>query len=126
MKERIHKRLPAEFVGEVFESFNSHKISENEAVQLLGIKRAQLYRLRQRWLKCNGKQPFVLWQRNGSAFHVISSEVKEWLDKELRYIRQQAETCGKSEGSSISHSWRKKQRRYSAGALTATVSVFMH
>lgn len=126
MKERIHKRLPAEFVGEVFESFNSHKISENEAVQLLGIKRAQLYRLRQRWLKCNGKQPFVLWQRNGSAFHVVSSEVKEWLDKELRYIRQQAETCGKSEGSSISHSWRKKQRRYSAGALTATVSVFMH
>ncbi len=92
MKERIHKRLPAEFVGEVLESFNSHKISEKEAVALLGIKRGRLYQLRDRWLKGDRNQPVVLWRRTDNAFHVTSSEVKEWLDKELRYIRQQADT----------------------------------
>ncbi len=92
MRERIHKRLPTEFVVQVLESFNNHRIPEKEAEKLLGIQRAQLYRLRQRWLKCNGKQSFVLWRRNGSAFHVTSEEVKQWLDKELRYIRQQADT----------------------------------
>ena len=35
---------------------------------------------------------FTLWQRAESAFHVISPKVKEWLDKELRYIRQEADT----------------------------------
>lgn len=92
MKERIHKRLPAEFVVQALESFNNHKIFEKEAEELLGIKRDQLYRLGQRWLKGDGKQPFVLWRRNGSAFHVTSEEVKQWLDKELRYIKQQADT----------------------------------
>jgi len=92
MKERIHKRLPAAFVGEVLESFNGQKISEKEAVELLGIKRGRLYQLRQRWLKGDGKQPLVLWRRDNSVFHVIPDEVKQWLDKELRYIRQQADT----------------------------------
>jgi hypothetical protein len=32
-----------------------------------------------------------LWQRAENAFHVISPEVEEWLDSELRYIRQEAE-----------------------------------
>jgi transposase InsO family protein len=38
------------------------------------------------------KRPFGLWQRKENAFHVISPEVEQWLDKELRYIRQEAET----------------------------------
>lgn len=48
--------------------------------------------MRKRWLRNNKKRPFTLWQRAGSAFHMISPEVKEWLDKELRYIRQEANT----------------------------------
>ncbi|MEW6003036.1 MAG: hypothetical protein AB1638_10375, partial [Nitrospirota bacterium] len=92
MKERIHKRLPGEFVKEVLGVFNSHKISEKEAMDLLGIRRSRLHQLRKRWLKSNKKKPFSLWQRAGSAFHVISPKVKEWLDKELRYIRQEADT----------------------------------
>jgi transposase InsO family protein len=38
------------------------------------------------------KRPFGLWQRKENAFHVTLPEVGEWLDKELRYIRQEAET----------------------------------
>ncbi len=92
MNERIHKRLPVEFVKEVLEAFNRHKISEKEAMELLGIRRSRLHQLRKRWLKSNKKRPFSLWQRDQNAFHVISADVKEWLDKELKYIRHEADT----------------------------------
>jgi transposase InsO family protein len=92
MRERIHKRLPVEFVQEVLESFNQHRISEKEAMELLGVKRSRLHQLRKRWLLKNRKNPFCLWRRVNNAFHVISPEVEQWLHKELRYIRQEAET----------------------------------
>lgn len=43
MKERIHKRLPVEFVKEVLEAFNGHRISEKEAMELLRIKRSRVF-----------------------------------------------------------------------------------
>lgn len=91
MRERIHKRLPVKFVEEVLESFNGHRISEKEAMDLLGVKRSRLHQLRKRWLLRNRKRPFRLWQRMENAFHVISAEVSEWLDKELHYIQKEAE-----------------------------------
>lgn len=91
MGERIHRRLPVEFVKEVLSSFNSHRISEREAMELLGIGRSRLYELRRRWLLSHRKRPFCLWRRRSSAFHVWSEEVREWLDRELRYIRQEAD-----------------------------------
>jgi transposase InsO family protein len=90
--KRVHKRLPVEFVKEVLEAFNSHKISEKEAMGLLGVRRSRLHQLRRRWLLSHRKRPFVLWQRGESTFHVISEEVRQWLDKELRYIQKEAET----------------------------------
>jgi transposase InsO family protein len=92
MRERIHKRLPVKFVEQVLESFNGHRISEKEAMDLLGVKRSRLHQLRRGWLLSGRKRPFRLWQRAENAFHVISPEVEQWLDKELRYIRQEAET----------------------------------
>jgi transposase InsO family protein len=92
LKERIHKRLPVEFVKEILDAFNRHKISEKEAMGLLGIKRRRLHQLRKRWLLSNRKKPFSLWQRVKNAFHVTSSDVKEWLDRELSYIRYEADT----------------------------------
>ena len=50
MRERIHKRLPVQFVQEVLESFNQHRISEREAMDLLGVNRSRLHQLRKRWL----------------------------------------------------------------------------
>jgi transposase InsO family protein len=91
MEERIHKRLPVEFVEEVLESFNQHRISEKEAMGLLGVKRSRLHQLRKRWLLKSRKKPFRLWQRVDNAFHVLTEEVRQWLDKELQYIRQEAD-----------------------------------
>ena len=47
MRDRINKRLPIEFVQEVLESFNEHRISEKEAMDLLGVKRSRLHSSRQ-------------------------------------------------------------------------------
>jgi len=91
MRERIHKRLPVQFVEEVLGSFNQHRISEKEAMDLLGVKRSRLHQLRKRWLLRNRKRSFRLWQREDNAFHVLAEEVRQWLDKELQYIRQEAE-----------------------------------
>lgn len=91
MRERIHKRLPVEFVEEVLASFNRHRISEKEAMELLGVRRSRLHELRKRWLGGNRKRPFRLWQRVNNTFHVLSEEVRQWLDRELRYIRQEAD-----------------------------------
>jgi len=91
MRERIHKRLPVEFVQEVLSSFNQHRISEKEAMDLLGVKRSRLHQLRKRWLLKNRKNPFRLWRRVDNAFHVLTEEVRQWLDKELKYIRQEAD-----------------------------------
>jgi len=91
MRERVHKRLPVAFVKEVLESFNSHRISEKEAMELLGIRRSRLHQLRKRWLLSSRKRPFGLWQRGENAFHVISEEVSEWLDRELHYIQKEAD-----------------------------------
>jgi len=91
MERRIHKRLPVKFVQEVLESFNQHRISEKEAMELLGVRRSRLHQLRKRWLLSNRKRPFRLWQRVENAFHVISVEVREWLDRELHYIQKEAD-----------------------------------
>ena len=92
MKERIHKRLPVQFVQEVLQAFNHHKISEKEAMELLGIRRSRLHQLRKRWLLSHRKNPFSLWRRVGNAFHVIPEEVRQWLNQELHYIQKEAET----------------------------------
>ncbi len=92
MGQQIHKRLSVEFVEEVLEAFNTQAVTEKAACELLGIKRARLYKLRRRWLRCKltGKR-FFLWAREISEFHKFPEDVEEWLHKELRYIRAEAD-----------------------------------
>jgi len=92
MGEQIHKRLSKEFVEGVLEAFNDHQIGEKKACELLGVKRAQLYNLRRRWLRAViGKKPFELYSRSGSVFHCLAKEVEEWLHEELSFIHRKAE-----------------------------------
>lgn len=90
--QRIHKRLSREFVEDILEAFNEKGITEEMALELLGIKRARLYRMREGWLRCKARgEEFSLWNRKGSKFHKFSGEVEEWLHKELKYIRTEAD-----------------------------------
>lgn len=92
MEQRIHKRLPVEFVKEVLQSFNTHRISEKEAMVLLGIERSHLRQFRKRWLLSNKRKPFRLWSRTRNAFLLLSPEVRQWLDEQLHYIQKGAQT----------------------------------
>lgn len=92
MKSQLHKRLSLEFVSEVLEAFNEHRLSEEKACELLDIKRARLYRLRQRWLECLvGHRAFSLYKRQESSFHRLPEEEESWLHQELEYIRRKAQ-----------------------------------
>jgi transposase InsO family protein len=92
MFNQLHKRLPREFIEGLLEAFNEHRIGEDRACQVLGIGRAQLYKLRRRWLRCViGHHPFTLYARKESAFHRLPEEVERWLHEELVYIQRQAE-----------------------------------
>ncbi len=55
MGQRLHKRLTIEFVEEALKAFNDRRITEEIACELLGLKRARLYRLRRDWLRCQLK-----------------------------------------------------------------------
>lgn len=91
MGTQLHKRHCKEFVMEVLEAFNEHRVDEKKACELLGIKRTQFYKLRKRWLGCMiGNKPFELYGRKESAFHCLPGEVEEWLHQELSFIRREA------------------------------------
>lgn len=92
MGEQIHKRLSVEFVEEVLDAFNKQEITEKTVCELLGIKRARLYKLRKQWLRSRLRgERFLLWNRKESKFHAFSDEVEAWLHKELKYIRTEAD-----------------------------------
>jgi len=68
-KSQLYKRLLQDFVEEILEAFNSHRLSEEEPWELLGVKRARLYRLRQRWLECLLSDKSVsLYRRQNSCY----------------------------------------------------------
>jgi hypothetical protein len=89
--EQIHKRLAKGFVEGVLEGFNEGRLTETQACTMLGIKRARLYRLRARWLRCvMAEQPFVLYGRRESVFNRLPEKVEAWLHGELSFIRRKA------------------------------------
>ena len=84
MNERIHKRLPVGFVQEVLQAFNGRRISEREAMELLGLRRSRLHQLRKRWLLSSqiglfvcgrgGKMPFMCRARRLGSGSMRSSD----------------------------------------------------
>jgi hypothetical protein len=46
MGEQIYRRLSEEFVEDVLEAFNDHRIGEEKTCGILGLRRAQFYKLR--------------------------------------------------------------------------------
>jgi len=65
--------------------------TEREACQLLGIKRAQLYKLRKRWLKTISRgESFVLHTSGSHLKNSLPFEIQQFLHKELSYIKKEA------------------------------------
>lgn len=91
MGEQIHKRLAKQFVVDVLESFNEHRMSELQACELLGIERAWLHRLRRKWLKSGRDlEKFSLYNRKTYPNFHLPEKVQNFLHKELSYINDEA------------------------------------
>jgi len=91
MGKQLHKRLKKEFVEEVLIAFNEKKMSEREAVELLGIKRTRLYCLRKRWLRNRIKgEEFKLYNRAKYLPRRFPEGIEKYLHQEMSYIRDGA------------------------------------
>ena len=92
MGYQIHKRLPLEFVVDVLRAFCEKEVGVNKACQLLGISKAQLYRLRKKYLTfLKEEKEFKLYNREKKATRSFPEEVQDFLHKELDYVKYHAE-----------------------------------
>lgn len=91
MGRQLHKRLPKQFVADVLEAFNEHRLSERQALEHLGIGHTRLHQLRERWLRCGREiDKFGLYVRSTSNTLQLPEEVQRFLHKELGYISGEA------------------------------------
>ena len=91
MTKQIAKQLTSQWVAQVLEQFNSHTISEKEACELLVLKRARLYRLREEWLRCTLKRkPFLLHSSGQNQKRSLKDDIQKFLRRELKYLREKA------------------------------------
>jgi hypothetical protein len=80
--ERIHKRPSKEFVEEVLEAFNDHRIGEEEVCEMLGMRRAQRYKFRKRWLRSVlENKPFELYGRKERTFRDCQKRLSSGFTK---------------------------------------------
>ena len=77
MTQQLHKRLSQEVVEKVLEAFNEHRISEDEASQMLGLKRARLYILRREWLRKASRGEFTLCKRKSYLTRHLPEEAEK-------------------------------------------------
>ena len=91
MGKQLHKALPKEFVADIVDRFEQGKISEKQATELLGIRRAQLYNLQKEWLRSIGElQKFNLYKRVEYPTTNLPEDVSKFLHKEFIYINEEA------------------------------------
>jgi hypothetical protein len=91
MLKQLAKRVSTDWVDYVFSQFNDHLISEEQACDLLQIKRASLYKLRKRWLRCELKKiPFNLNPSGQNQKRALSKDMEDFLHQELSYVKKDA------------------------------------
>lgn len=91
MTEQLAKRATKQWVTQVLEQFNKHIITEKEAIELLGIKRSQIYELRKKWLMATLKGlPFEIGGSGEHKKRSLTNPVQEFLHKELTYLKEEA------------------------------------
>jgi predicted XRE-type DNA-binding protein len=87
----VHRRLLQVLIEEIFEAFSQHQLSEAQACEMLGIKRARLFRLERHSLQARLRGPLVLYAAEHKGQHAFPSEVQQFLHEQLRCIRVAAQ-----------------------------------
>lgn len=91
MTQQLAKRSTKQWVMQVLEQFNNHTLSEKEACELLGLKRASLYKLRRKWLRATLKeQSFKLQTSGENKKRTLPHNIQCFLHSELSYLKNDA------------------------------------
>lgn len=92
MKLQLHKRLSWQTVWQVVGEVATGRMPAHAACQWLTLSRAQLYRLKARWLQRWEQAPQADWlyQRAGSVRSRLPAEVQSFLEDECRYWKAQS------------------------------------
>lgn len=90
MAEQLAKRATNQWVSQVLEQFNKHIITEQEACELLRLKRARLYEIRKQWLRANFGEAFKLHSSGQNSKRSLTDPVQEFLHSELSYLKEEA------------------------------------
>jgi len=87
MGKQIHKRLPKDFVKDLIETFCAEEIGTEQACELLGLSKPQLYRWKEKYLTFRKKgEEFKLYSRESKPTRFFPPEVEKFLHEELYYI----------------------------------------
>ncbi len=87
MRKQIHKRLPKDFVEDVIRTFCEEKIGREQACELLGLSRSELYWWREKYLaSAKKKKEFKLYNRDTKPTRSFAPDVEKFFQEELYYI----------------------------------------
>jgi len=87
VRKQIHKRLPKDFVEDVIRTLCEEKINREQACELLGLSRSELYWWREKYLaSAKKKKEFKLYNRESKATRSFTPDVEKFFHEELYYI----------------------------------------
>jgi len=87
VRKQIHKRLPKDFVEDVIRTFSEEKIGREQACELLGLSRSELYWWREKYLASGKKKKeFKLYNREAKPTRSFTPDVEKFFHEELYYI----------------------------------------
>lgn len=90
-KVQLHKRMSWKTVWQVVQLFVGKSICVEEACRWLGISRARLYVLKERWLEVpDSKDVTADWLYRRKSRTRLKVEVQEFLSRELHYLKEQS------------------------------------
>lgn len=76
----------------MLEQFNNHTLTEQEACELLGVQRVQMYKLRKKWLRATlGNKRFKLQASGQHKKNSLEPKIQAFLTKELSYLKNDAQ-----------------------------------
>ena len=80
MRKQIHKRLPKDFVEDVIRTFCEEKIGREQACELLGLSRSELYWWREKYLaSAKKKEEFKLYNREVKPTRSFTPDVENFF-----------------------------------------------
>jgi hypothetical protein len=91
-KKQLHKRMNWRLVWQIIQQVAGRQLTEKMAGRVLGVSPSRVNELKQRWRLVRDQEPTPNWlyARNHTGHAVLPAEVRAYVEKEIRYYRQES------------------------------------